>query len=81
MIEEKYGCEIMNSEIPEETQASWLGRLSLDGVWRLIRCTVLRLRTTDQERQDLKDEGKLVEYNEQEWRDLANSAKYTAPEE
>ena len=71
-----HGCELRVSAI-DDIEVSWLGRESIEKdiegrpVWRLVRCSILRARTTDEQRIALKAAGDLIELTELEWMALA----------
>ena len=81
MIDDIYACEVKDAKLPEETMAPWLGRLSVDGIWRLTRCAILRARTTPEQRQELLDDGDMIELTQSQWLSKSESAQYKTPEE
>lgn len=81
MSDDIFACEVRVSALPDGVDASWLGRLSVDGVWRLVQCAILRARTTLEQRMTLMATGDMVELTENEWLVKALSAQYNAPEE
>ena len=81
MSDDIYACEVKRDKIPPEVMAPWLGRLSVDGVWRLVRCAILRSRTTPEQRQELLEDGDMIELTQSQWLSKATSTQYAAPEE
>ena len=80
MSDDVFACEVRVSALPDGVDSSWLGRLSVDGVWRLVQCAILRARTTPEQRMALMDAGDMVELTESEWLVKAQSEQYKAPE-
>lgn len=80
MNDDIFACEVRVGALPDGVDEPWLGRLSVDGVWRLVQCAILRARTTPDQRMALMGAGDMIELTEGEWLTKAVSEQYKTPE-
>ena len=81
MMNDMYACEVKSDKLPPGAMTPPIGRSSLDGVWWLVRCAILRSRTTPEQRQELLEDGYMIELTHSQWLTKAESTQYKTPEE